>query len=180
MWDRHIGSLVAMTNRRLEVLMQEIHAELEAPGFGSDRLIESVVNMMLVELARHIRKLDADDATRLALASWQMRRIEERIAAGPQAGYPDLAELAELCGISQGHLMRSFKATTGWQVHKFIAGERIKAARKMLVEQDLSSKKVAARLGFRSAAYFATAFKRAVGQTPTEFRHRARQAHGDV
>lgn len=175
-WDRHIGALVAMNNRRLEVLMQGIHAELEAPGFGSELLMKAVADMLLVELARHVRKLDDSASSKAALAPWQMRRIEERVALGPEAGYPDTAELAELCCISQGHLMRSFKATSGWQVHKFIADERIKAARKMLTDGDASCKEIANKLGFGSSAYFATAFKKAVGATPMDFRRRAREA----
>jgi len=176
-WDAHVGSLVAMNNRRLEVLMQEIYAELEQPGFGGDRLIEAVGNMMLVELARYIRKIEragAGETGRYVLAPWQMRRIEERIGVAPELGYPDLPELAELCGISKGHLMRSFKQSTGWQLHKFIAEERMKAARTMLAEGEITCREVAARLGFRSPAYFATAFRRSTGKTPTEYREQAR------
>jgi len=176
-WDAYIGSLVAMNNRRLEVLMQEVYAELMQPGFGSQKLIDAASSMMLVELARYIRYLERSDAGevgKLVLAPWQMRRIEERITASEEQGYPDLTELAELCGISQGHLMRSFKQATGWQLHKYIAEERMRAARAMLADKDLSCRDIATRLGFRSQAYFATAFRRATGRAPTEFR---RQAH---
>ena len=100
-----------------------------------------------------------------------MRRIQERIQAAPEIGnYPVLAELASLCGISQGHLARSFRAATGWPLHRFIAEERLKAAKEMLAEDHLSCGQIAVRLGFRSTAYFSAAFRRMTGKTPSAFR----------
>lgn len=173
-WDKHIHSLVSIRNSRLEIMMQEIHAELEEPSFGNDLLIEAASLMIVVELARYGRALDQKcplSGDGVALSQRQMRRIYERIQASPEMGkYPDLAELAELCGISQGHLARSFKASTGWSLHRFIALERLKAAKQMLAEDRYSCAEVAARLGFRSTAYFSTAFRRMTGKTPTAYR----------
>ena len=172
-WERHTDALVSIKNQRLEILMQEIYAELEQPGYGKELLIEAVCTMILVELARYVRKLERKSPGHrdsLALAHWQMRRIQERIEASLQLGYPGLAELAELCGISQGHLARSFKAATGRQIHKYITEERLKAAKTMLANEQLTCEQVATRLGFKSPAYFSTVFRRMTGKTPTEFR----------
>jgi AraC-like DNA-binding protein len=76
--------------------------------------------------------------------------------------------------MSQSHLMRTFKVSTGWQIHKYIAEERMKSAKLMLAEDQLNTKEISARLGFRSPAYFATAFLRMTGMTPTEYRRQAR------
>jgi AraC-like DNA-binding protein len=173
-WEEHLGSLVTMRNQRLETLMQEILAELQQPGYGQALLVESVATMLVVELARYKRSLDGHaSGQRQALAPWQLRAIEERIRTSVKHGYPNLAELAELCGISQGHLTRSFKATTGWQIHAYISSERFNTAKRLLSTAELSCEEVAARLGFKSAAYFSTAFRRATGATPSEFRRNA-------
>ena len=154
--------------------MQEIYAELEQPGFAQEFLIESVCDMMLVELARHVRQLNRKGSkSNLALAPWQLRRIQERIQASLEMGYPNLNELANLCGISQGHLARSFKAATGWQIHKYITEERLKAAKMMLTKTQLSCEQVAVRLGFKNPGYFSTSFRRMTGKTPTEFRRQS-------
>ncbi len=177
LWVEQIDSLVAMRNRRLEILMQEIHAELDQPGFGQELLIEAASTMIVVELARYMRELRSRHATcgpGQPLAPWQLRRIEERIHASLELGYPNMSELAELCGISQSHLMRSFKASTGWQIHKFIAEERIKAAKAMLAQEQLSCREVSTRLGFGSPAYFSTAFRRMTGKSPREYQKLAR------
>lgn len=172
-WDEHLGSLVTMRNQRLESLMQEIMAELQQPGFGQELLVESVAQMLMVELARFKRTLDGRALTQRkhqALAPWQLRTIEERVQSALHLGYPSLTELAELCGFSQGHLARSFKAATGWQIHRYITNERFNTAKDLLRTSGLSCEEVAARLDFKSAAYFSTAFRRATGVTPSEFR----------
>ncbi|MFC7050181.1 helix-turn-helix domain-containing protein [Emcibacter nanhaiensis] len=177
-WERYATSLAALRNQRIEVLMQEIHAELEKPGYGRELLIESVTNMMLVELARYVRKLEKKGSGKgesQPLASWQLRRIEERIQASIELGYPSLGDLAGICGISKEHLARSFKATTGWQIHKYISSERISTAKTMLARNDVSCEEVSSRLGFKSPAYFSTAFRRIAGKTPTEFRKQIRE-----
>lgn len=175
-WAEHTDALLAIQNKRLETLMQQIYAELIEPGFASDLLIEAASTMVLVEMGRHGRErlasAGADGNAVRGLAPWQLRRIRERVESSREIGYPDLGELARLCGISQSHLMRTFKASTGWQIHKYIAEERLKAAKAMLSEDRLGLKEISARLGFCSPAYFATAFRRMTGVTPTEFRRR--------
>lgn len=176
LWEAHTESLVAMRNKRLEIMMQEICAELEQPGFASERLIESVTTIIMIELARLIKswqRRGAGKATALPLAPWQLNRIQDRVAAATELGYPSIGELAELCGISQGHLGRSFKAATGWQLHKYVADERIRAAQRLLGDSQLSCEAVAEKLGFKSPAYFSTAFKKVTGKTPRDFRRQA-------
>lgn len=175
LWEAHTRDLVSIRNRRLEVLMQDIQAEMEQPDFGHELLIESATAMMLVEIARYFRQLaEPRGVAGNGLAPWQMRRIEERISAADMQGYPSLVELAEIAGISQSHLMRGFKASTGWPIHKFIAEERMRAAKQLLADEQLNSKEIAGRLGFRNPAYFATAFRRMTGKTPSEYRREAR------
>lgn len=167
-WLEHAGELVLLKSSRLETLMQEIHAELMQPGFAYELHLEAVATMILVELARYARSNERGNGP--ALSSWQMRCIQERIKASLEVGYPSLEELARLCHISQSHLMRSFKAATGWPIHKYIAVERLNAAKGMLAKDELKTKEISVRLGFRSPAYFSTAFRRMTGKTPSEYR----------
>lgn len=176
-WDQHVGSHYSIRSKRLEILMQEIYAELLQPDFGHARLIEATATMILVELARYLRQLERQSSKHgvsLALAPWQSRRIQERIQASLELGYPSVAELADICGISQGHLARSFKASTGWQIHKYIVEERLEASKAMLAQAGLSCEEVSARLGFKSPAYFSTTFRRMTGKTPSEYRSEVR------
>lgn len=180
-WTQNAGALAALRNKRIELLMQDLHAELDQPGMAHAFLVESIVGVMLVELARFVSELErrrARSGIVLSLAPWQLLRIEERIKASPGQGspgpgYPGLGELAELCGVSQGHLARSFKASTGWQIHKYIAEQRIKTALDMVRQGDMTCEEISVRLGFASPGYFSTVFRRMIGRTPSEMRREA-------
>lgn len=170
------AALAVLRNKRLEILMQELHAEIGQPGLCSEVLIGAIADIMLVEVTRFVSRLERKGTDRgivLALAPWQLLRIEERISVGLDKGYPALAELADMCGVSEGHLARAFKASTGWQIHKYIAGQRIKAAIDLLGEGSLSCEEVSRRLGFANPAYFSTVFRAKMGKTPSEFRRQS-------
>jgi AraC family transcriptional regulator len=158
-------------------MMKRIHLELMQPGFGGEHVIEAASTMIAVEMARlgqkNARPRDVAGPRLAGLAPWQLRRIRDRIGAAPETGYPRAQELAELCGVSRSHLMRMFKASTGWPLHRFIADERLRAARRLLAEDRLSIKQIAAALGFCNPGHFANAFQRLEHMTPSEFRRSA-------
>lgn len=177
-WLDRTGSFMPVRDKSLEDMMQRIHGELESPGFGAEAMIEAACTMIAVEVARLAQtgagRTIASRARRGGLAPWQLHRIHDRIAAAPEAGYPGVQELAELCGLSRSHLMRMFKGSTGCSLHGFIAEHRLAAARQLLADDRLSIKEVAATLGFRDPAHFTNAFRREEHMTPSEFRQRAR------
>lgn len=172
-WERYISQSLNVRSRRLEMLMQEIYHEISCPGFAHEVALEALATLTIVEVGRYAQALHRQTSRGSAgsgLAPWQLRRINDRIQASLEIGYPGLGELAQLCRISQSHLMRSFKASTGWQIHKYIAQERLRSAKTMLVSTSLNCKEISARLGFRNSAYFATIFRKMVGMAPSEYR----------
>ncbi len=172
----HSGELHAYSNiasPNIIRLMKSIYRELEEPGFASNLLVESAGNLALIELARYMRaamRRPEISVQRGGLAPWQIKRITERIAASLELGQPTLQELAQLCGISEFHMMRNFKMSTGTTIHKCIEAVRLENAKQLLAEEGLSIKDIAHRLGFTRSTYFSTAFRRLTGISPSDFR----------
>src|SRR5690606_28471646 len=129
--------------------------------------------MIAIEMAR-LGRDGVPDATATGLAPWQMRKVRERISASLELGYPKIQELADLCGISRGHLMRMFKAATGQSLHEMVTSHRLAAARRFLAEDGMSIKEISGLLRFSSAGHFTRAFQREEQMSPSEFRQRAR------
>jgi len=179
MWHKHTNSLVLLRSKRLEILMQGIYSELTRQERGFERIIQAEIEIILMELVRYLDLLETGISAQKGgvtpLPTWQLRRIDERIQASLETGYPTLTELAELCGISLGHLMRTFKASTGWQIQKYIAEKRLTDARRLLEESDSSLKDISEKLGFSNPGYFATVFRRMTGKTPSEYRSLSRE-----
>ena len=181
-----VAALALLRNKRLEILMQELHAELDQPGPAHEFLIQSLANVMLAEVARVVAHSErkAGKTGRagkagivLALAPWQLLRIEDRIKAAPGLGYPSLGELAEMCGVSEGHLARAFKVSTGWQIHKYITQQRIALASEMLAAGEFDCAEISGRLGFSSPGYFSNVFRRVTGKSPSQYRRMAIADH---
>ena len=183
-WHKRAGSFSMLSNRIIETLMMTIHGELQDPGFASEHMIEAASTMVAIEMARFGQQSHRTGPSVLAignqgLAPWQMRRIRERLDSVAELGYPSIDELSKICGISRGHLMRMFKASTGQPLHRFITLERFHAARRMLVEDRTSIKEIAASLGFCNTAHFTNAFRRMEATTPSDFRAQSRAGFFD-
>jgi len=53
--------------------------------------------------------------------------------------------------------------------NELIRSERLKFARKLLIEKEYNVNEVADRSGFSSTSYFITSFKKYFGETPNKF-----------
>jgi AraC family transcriptional regulator len=175
-WDE--GILNACRNIRtpqVNAALLRLAQETLAPSFATDIVIDSIASLLAIDLARYFRREVSDRSrTKGGLAPWQVRRIEACVAESPDTSL-SVDRLAELCGISAGHLMRAFKQTTGETVHAYVEGVRLAKAQRLLSETDLSVKTIAADLGFSTPSSFSFAFRRATGGTPAEFREQLRK-----
>ncbi|MBV7486411.1 response regulator [Bordetella sp. BOR01] len=86
------------------------------------------------------------------------------------AAPPNLKELARKVGTYEKKLSQAFRKELGKTVFEYLRDERVRMAQQLLDETNLSVTDIAAEMGFSSAANFATAFRRKLGFTPTEYR----------
>jgi AraC family transcriptional regulator len=176
-WDDHV--LNACRNIRtpqINAALLRLAQETLTPSFASDLLVDSLANVITVDLARYLRsELGEAPKAKGGLAPWQLRRIEEHVEDSPDTSL-SITLLAELCGISSGHLMRAFKQTTGETVHAYVERVRLTKAQRLLCETDLPLKAIAAELGFSTPSSFSFAFRRATGGTPASFREQLHKA----
>lgn len=157
---------------RARALLQAMHAELSSPGLASAALLEAYGTAVMIETARSVAACQEHDTSQGRLAGWQYRRVCDRInTEGPP---PTLAELAGLCGISVRHFMRLYRALTGESATTHIERAQIDRAKAYLMDTGLPLKEVSARLGFAQPGSFSTAFRRATGLTPRQFRQKHR------
>jgi len=146
-------------------------------------------------LARIERELAAeDDAAALALQSavlelvalacrnepaerrpaW-LAKVLERLHDDPAADL-SLAELGQLAGVHPAHLARSFQQAQGMSVGDYRRMLRIRQACHALADRARPIVEIAAEAGFADQSHFARVFKRAVGETPRDYRHKTQRA----
>lgn len=177
-WDHDdLARCYDLRNFRIEQAMQRLGSEAAEPGFGSRLMVESITQVIALEIARHFEAGGVFHRVRThegQLSTGELDRIYGYVDSAANR-CPTTAEISRKCGVSAAHLRRSFKRTTGGTLHQYVAGARLKKAQAILAETDLPLKDVAFRLGFANSSTFSSTFKRASGETPSGYRQRRRR-----
>ncbi|MBB6125337.1 AraC family transcriptional regulator [Sphingobium subterraneum] len=174
--DEKLEKCFDMRNVRIEQAVRRLGVEITNPGFASPLMIESISNVIAIEIARYFRDSDNDMRVRTRagkLSEADISRICEYVS-GVENKCPNVQEIAEHCDISPAHLRRSFKNTTGQTVYKYVEDIRLKKAQHLLADSDLALKEISFRLGFANSSTFSSTFKRISGESPSEYRYRHR------
>ncbi len=80
-----------------------------------------------------------------------------------------IAELADMCGLSETHFRRLFVKILGVSPTEYRLSRQMIFAKDYLLSGSYSVSEVAALVGFDDANYFSRIFKQREGETPTEF-----------
>ena len=163
----------SLSGGEIEWLLRRMYQEVRRGGFASNVAAAALARTLSVELIRRFRLNCAEtgqgrrpDAG--GLAPWRMRLLRERVQAdGP---VPGLAELADLCCLTERHLNRAFKRETGQTLGKFVKAAMVERARFLLTDTNMPVKEIARKLGFATSGSFAHAFRGGTGFLPSEVR----------
>jgi AraC-like DNA-binding protein/ActR/RegA family two-component response regulator len=113
----------------------------------------------------------------------RFRAEEPRKRVGPAVAYMATnyhkaireADMAELCGLSAYRFSRLFREETGTTFQAHLVSLRLERAKALLGNPSASVTDVGYTVGFNSPSYFARAFRRAFGVSPSQFRSRIRK-----
>ncbi|WP_458098224.1 AraC family transcriptional regulator [Roseomonas sp. WA12] len=108
-------------------------------------------------------------STSRGLALWQVRRAKEIIASNLHREV-SLQEIANTCGLSVFHFIRTFKASTGHTPHSWLQLCRVERARDLILKSNFSLADIADQCGFADQSHLTRQFKRSVGFTPGAWR----------
>jgi AraC family transcriptional regulator, transcriptional activator of pobA len=145
---------------RLATMRDELHARRE----GHAEAVRAHLTLLLV----HLGRLDVDvpfapSAEPLLAAVFDV--IEAR--------YHEPISLADVAGAvaeSGGHLTTVVRRRTGRTVGQWITERRLREARRLLADTDLTVAEVARRVGYADAGYFIRRFRTEHGVAPGEWR----------
>ena len=130
-----------------------------------DAMAHALAHYLVRRYGRPVQR----DYRPVPLPPWRMRRIVDYIDAHMGDGIR-IAALAELVGLSAGHLHRAFRATTGVTPLAFINERRIQRSLTILATEDVSITELALRVGFVSPSHFTRTFRRITGSNPSHVR----------
>lgn len=129
-----------------------------------------VTRLMEISTARSPGSL----ARKGGLSQASLRRVTEYIEAH-LSGTLHLSQLAGISQLSAFHFSRMFRASVGVSPHAYVLARRVERAKERLRYQKVRLDQVASDCGFKSQAYFTSAFRREAGVTPLAYRRATSQ-----
>lgn len=102
-------------------------------------------------------------------------RIREYLLAHYD-GEVTLESISAELGYSRTYFSKLFKRLFGQNFVAYLTGLRIEEAKRLLKNEPIGIREVAARTGFRDGAYFSSTFRRLTGQTPSEYQEAVKKA----
>lgn len=150
-------------NRALLQPLFSLERTLSGPGFAGTLLARSQVFEFLIQLTRSMEESD------LIYAS--ASTYDEKITAILQYLAQNLTrpisidDLAAQFYISKYHMMRRFRAQTGYTIHAYLVGKRLMLARE-LISGGMPVMEAACRSGFGDYSAFLRAYRKQFGHSP--------------
>lgn len=157
-------------NESLKTTLLKLRSVLDESAINDAAYAETLGLLLLWELQRAAYPPESrQEGVRGGLTARQLRRVTEFVDSQISNDIT-ISELAALVGLSQFHFIRAFKESVGLSPYQHVLSERIRRAKELLSERNLSLSDVALTVGFSDVSQLSRAFQKVVGITPAAFR----------
>lgn len=148
-------------NHYILQMLRDILRECTTQLPGYTMLITARLHELYVQVARDrgARSLQEKDFS--YIINYLAENCHERIR---------LADCAAQLDISYDYFQHRFKELTGHSPQKYLINQRLLAAERMLLQEDISCTEIAYRCGFSTSAQFSMLFKKKHGVPPQKYR----------
>lgn len=136
--------------------------------FGADQMIKITLEAFLISIIRDFTGGNSTEAEKDVVANAGIRAVHQYLTEN----YTTKVHLNNICflfGTNKTTLCNNFKKEYNITILGYLNALRIKEAKALIRERKLTITQISAQLGFDSAHYFCRVFKKATGQSPTEY-----------
>jgi len=171
-WDRSPASLLVdeitfREDAQITQLYRHFLLSCQWQENSNQLMLSSATNLLVTHLARQYTQLQwALPTVRGGLSPSVLNRVKEYIH-GQLAAPLQLAEIAEIAGLSEFHFARMFKQSMGIAPHQYVMNARIIRAESLLYNTELDITTIALDCGFSSTSHFSNRFKSLRGVSPS-------------
>lgn len=163
---RGILSLSRGECAQVEQLLYQMIDEQDKPDRDSNGVKSLMLQMLLVNLKRIIRKQNAATSTdwvdtRQEKIQEVLTYVEEHIADNLTVG-----DLANRLYWSEGYFRRVFKEFTGFSPVQYINRKKILVSMDYIQKSNMNAQEAAARVGIYDPSYYSRLFKKHMGYSP--------------
>ncbi|MFG6094794.1 AraC family transcriptional regulator [Leptothoe sp. ISB3NOV94-8A] len=166
-----LRTVFCMRDPQLEQVLMLLRSEMhKGDGWVGQLYVESLANVLAINLLREysadqprvaLYKGDLGDRKILQISDYIQAHLDRSI---------QLADLAEVAGMSQFHFSRLFKQSMGITPHQYMLKQRVEQAQQLLKGTKLAIAEIALQCGFNSQSHLTKHFREATGITPSRYR----------
>lgn len=147
-----------------------IVGELRAPGHGSEPMIGSLLDALMVTMLRAITSSTSGNTWLQGLEDPVVGPALQAIHHAPSDAWT-IHGLAKVAGVSRSLFAKRFSDRMSETPMEYVRRFRMSlAVRLMLSDESIALESVAQQVGYESQYAFSRAFKRVVGEPPGQFR----------
>ncbi len=148
---------------------------LPTPTLGGEQLIKNYLEIFLINLLREQTETEQGNSTFLPWKELSTKPIDDVTAILKENIYSTLTieDICKKTAYSKAYLFRIFKAKTGKTIMAYFMELKIKQAKQLLRENELSVREISERLAFSTPDYFTKTFKRITRLTPLAYKKRS-------
>lgn len=160
--------VVSIGKVRSDYIIQELEAltALSIPRSADHEILDLRVSAVMAALVQEWREAGTEE--QMGQGDWyayEARRLCRRVGE-----FGSVNAIAAELNISGEYLRHLFQDKFGCSMKGYIVSQRIMRARDLLTLSNMPLKHIAEQCGYSNEGYFCTAFKKAIGMTPGEFR----------
>lgn len=159
---RYGNVFVPITSSHTLEPMREITQAFQRQKPLDEEMVSAYIHLILADILQRARmKINQKDAMIQKTVQYIQMHYAEQIT---------LEELAEIACLNPSYYSTKFKKVMGVSPKEYIINTRMRAAKILLQDTNLTVQQVAASTGFQYDAYFTNFFRRKMGLTPGEWR----------
>lgn len=151
-------------------LFAHLIQEWDAQKFGYELSLRADVTLIYLHILRRWRKNNL--SLMQSIKEEGQYELIQNAVSYIKEHYADLTEteVAEACGVSAAYFSRVFKRTMKVPFSSYLASVRLREARRLLLLTDRSVTDIAQTVGFSTASYFISLFRKEQQMTPYQYR----------
>lgn len=161
-------SVINAHDPQIEAIAHLFQTELDKSSIGGQLYTESLMQVFIVHLLRQYCAFEPQMQPNGELTAHRLQQVLDYIHSYLERPL-QLAELAEVAGMSQYYFCRLFKQLMGIAPYQYVLQQRMEKAQDLLRQGKYTIAEIALLVGCNDQSRFTKHFKKHVGVTPRMF-----------